>query len=949
MMHYKRNGPLWLILYLMTIFGFAPQALAEDALEEVVVTGSYISGAPEDAELPIDVINRADLEEIGNPSITELVRNLGVASGNLGETNQFKPGGQANEGVATINLRGLGSARTLALINGRRHVPTETQGVDVNAIPSLAIGRLEILKDGAAALYGSDAIGGVVNFITRSDFEGFEFSGSFQDVDGSDGEFDIGGIVGIGGDNFNWMLAAEYSERSELQIRDRDWALLPYSQNPQGGISAISNPGNILVPGVGVFPDVNCEALGAFRDSLGNCGFQFTFFDNLVEDTEMIKMFSELTYDISDSVTLSVEVMYSEVDLPEWKTSPSYPPQSLFGPDRLVLDDHPGLVDYRAQNPEFQQTGFVIPITRAIGVTGRNGESGNRPRNTETFRFVTGLKGTLFDDAVGFNVSASWSERERTLGGTDMFIQRMGFALRGLGGANCDRDAAFAGGTFGQNGCEYYNPFSNAIEVSAVNGFVNPQFNPAVENSQALLGWLITDEIETTTKNELFVLEAIFSGETNIEVGGGKIGWAVGAQSRRERYEFTLVDAADRALNPCPWNDPLAITLGLTTTLECEVPSGQLAFLAAGDEERTNRRVYGVFGELAIPLTEDINMQAAVRFEDYGGNVGSTVDPKVAISWNVSEMVTLRGSASTTFRGPPQSFLSGTNTALEFIAAQNAFKAVDIQGNADLEPESAVTTNFGIIVQNENLYASLDWWRFDFQDAFQRENSGQIVSGYGAQECFDGGDGVGTASCDALRTHIFPLGTSLPGLQRVDTNWINGEDIQTSGVDFFVQYDFLNVANGVLSLGTEGTYLLEYESDDFIDINGTFLSAGGDVAGFLNDNNNPFTPKPELKANIFVKYANGNHRVSLIARYVDGYEDAAPPLPSFATIDDHVTFDLHYNLSLFNDQALVSLSIFNLMDEDPPQASTDLNYDPFTHSAFGRLIKLGLRYEFGQE
>ena len=135
---------------------------AEQAIEEVVVTGSYIKGSAEDADLPIDVISRADLEDQGNPSILEMVRNLSITSGNIGETNQFDTrGGQGNEGVTTVNLRGMGSARTLVLINGRRHVATESIGVDVRAMPSIAIGRVEVLKDGAAARYGSDAIAGV--------------------------------------------------------------------------------------------------------------------------------------------------------------------------------------------------------------------------------------------------------------------------------------------------------------------------------------------------------------------------------------------------------------------------------------------------------------------------------------------------------------------------------------------------------------------------------------------------------------------------------------------------------------------------------------------------------------------------------------------------------------------------------------------------------------------
>ena len=195
----------------------------ESLIEEVVVTGSYIKGTPEDAELPVDVFSRSDLEDVGSPSINEFIRNLNVSSGALAETNQFDTrGGQANEGVSTVNLRGLGSSRTLVLINSKRQVATENLGVDISTIPNIAIQRVEILKEGAAATYGSDAIGGVVNFITRSGFEGLEVRGAFQNIDDSDGDSDFGVIWGSSNDQFSWLLAGEYAERSELRIRDRD-------------------------------------------------------------------------------------------------------------------------------------------------------------------------------------------------------------------------------------------------------------------------------------------------------------------------------------------------------------------------------------------------------------------------------------------------------------------------------------------------------------------------------------------------------------------------------------------------------------------------------------------------------------------------------------------------------------------------------------------------------
>ena len=116
----------WLVGLILLLVGLSPQTFAatndSDVIEEVIVTGSYIKGSPEDAELPIDVISSEDLLKTGSPSIVDMIRNLGVTTANLGETNQFTSGGQANEGVATVNLRGLGSSRTLVLINGRRLV-----------------------------------------------------------------------------------------------------------------------------------------------------------------------------------------------------------------------------------------------------------------------------------------------------------------------------------------------------------------------------------------------------------------------------------------------------------------------------------------------------------------------------------------------------------------------------------------------------------------------------------------------------------------------------------------------------------------------------------------------------------------------------------------------------------------------------------------------------------
>ncbi len=1028
------------------LFAFSSLAHAADdeVIEEVVVTGSYIKGSPQDAELPIDVITEEDLLQQGSPSMIEMIRNLGVTAANLGETNQFTTGGQANEGVATVNLRGMGASRTLVLLNGRRHVSTETDGVDISAFPISAIGRIEVLKDGAAAVYGSDAIAGVANFITRSDFEGLEVGGSFKDIDASDGDWDINAIFGTGGDNWNWTLAAEYSERGELPIRERDFALVQTDVNRPGGWSGIGNPGraffyvpvaagtadftvtdadgNVTTESLAygglddngnpitvtkAFNDPQCEALGALRAHNNQCGFNYGWFDNLIEETESIKLFSELNIDLSDDHRLHFEAMYSDVDIPEWKTSPSYPPQSLFGPDRRMLADHPGLVDFNSFY-NLQDNGNAAALTaanigstvadpvdgstyelaagdaaaaalagaptaltlsRAMGVSGAflTGQAENKQRRTETFRFVAGLDGSLFDQALDYDISVSWSKRERFIGGNDMYVERMGLALKGYGGPNCTlpatvqnadgsyefADPAAAAAAAGVDGCEYYNPFSRAVPFSAVNNTTNADYSAAVANSEGLLRHLI-NERGANSDNELLVFQAVFSGDTGIEVGGGTISYAFGAQSRNEQFDFTLWDVGNRAVNPCPYSSPVAAALGIVDADQlspnCAAPTGNSAFLAATDEESTERTVYGVFGELAIPLTDDVDVQAALRFEDYGGNVGSSIDPKLAVSWRVTDELSVRASASTTFRGPPQSLLAGTGTALSYVAPTLAFKAIDTVGNPALGSEEAVSTNIGVIYQTDNFYGSIDYWAFSFEDSFQTEGFNSILNAYSDNDCLGaGGVPTDSAVCNELRTHIFPVAahTNLAATERIVVNWLNGQDIETSGIDFKAEYRFDGIMDGSVSIGVDGTYGLEYERDPQLDISGNIrLAPGGDLMGLLNYNQGPsFTSKPELKAAAHISYEDDVHYAGVIARYVGEYDDtgAPPDLPWLATIDSQTTVDLNYVYRGL-DNLVLSASIVNIADEDPPMARGDLAYDPFTHNPFGRMIKVGFTY-----
>src|SRR5581483_4983489 len=177
----------------------------------VTVTGSIIAGTPKTAALPVDVVTQDTMIKQGAPTVVEVIKQLPEASGVIGESNQFVAGGrgQGQYGTSTVNLRGLGPERTLVLFNGHRLPQAFAFAPDPNTLPLSAVGRVEVLKDGAAATYGSDAIGGVVNFITKRSQDGFDVGANYRHIDGSDGgDYDANLTWGKVGSNWDVLISA---------------------------------------------------------------------------------------------------------------------------------------------------------------------------------------------------------------------------------------------------------------------------------------------------------------------------------------------------------------------------------------------------------------------------------------------------------------------------------------------------------------------------------------------------------------------------------------------------------------------------------------------------------------------------------------------------------------------------------------------------------------------
>ena len=239
----------------------------------------------------------------------------------------------------------------MVLLNGKRLVSNPfSDAPDTNIIPSSAIGRVEVLKDGAAATYGSDAIAGVVNFITRENFEGLEVGGDVKYVDGSDGDYTANITYGFQGERHSALISGGFQHRSELQVLDRDWAFPAFAQSPEGGWSGAGNPsGYVLLSAagapVGTVRDPNCAALGGTPTggvatgpgtfSFPLCNWQYTPYDNLTEEEDRYQVYADFTSDITDNIEFRTEGMYAMTEVPHWTTSPSY--AALQAPSAAVV------------------------------------------------------------------------------------------------------------------------------------------------------------------------------------------------------------------------------------------------------------------------------------------------------------------------------------------------------------------------------------------------------------------------------------------------------------------------------------------------------------------------------------------------------------------------------------------------------------------------------------
>ncbi len=1009
-----------LCAFLLTAFGWQSASAASDdeAIEEVIVTGSYLKREAADSPSPLSVVTSADIEDIGAADIAEVIQAMPWASGSQTRAATFQ--GEGADGRNTINLRNLGHGATLPLLNGKRQVASWYNGrgnasTNVNGlVPNIALERVEVVKDGASALYGSDAVAGVVNFITKSDFEGFDFSYQFTTSDETDSgdAHTFEALWGVQGDRGGIVVAASILDREEIHVGDnfgryggttvsgtgQPGRLIPFSGEVPTWAAHGLRPGQPVDAAIdgGSLPraadgssfgqaDVNCEdsaaleEAGALGPAFGNnlCIYDYGPFFAIQAEEKLRKIHVTGDYEFTESVRAYFELAANESEFDRLNSLNPNAPALPIPTEVNYLDDLG--VTQTALNPGSQEDAFrrgIEPIiysnvTRLQGGT-RDTDRRYRPEKTFTAtdrkdtRYVLGLDWDFMLGDRSWTMDLSYTASNHNSSTTqrqDTLSTHMELALSGYGGPNCDvvngtpgdGNASYmaTGGDFDAGSCYFFNPFGNSQFDRNGNlydiGNLDPG-DPALElvNPAEMYTWLL-GKANSATEYKQRVIDWVFAGDV-FDIGDYPVGLAVGYQQRRDKGETFLdssltSDNLDFVFGARPWD-------------------GQLT---------TN----AFFAEVNVPIGNNFEINAAIRYEDFDEIDEDTTDPKLTFLWRPVEGLSLRASWGTSFRVPSLQQSFGTLTTVgnrQDVSGETTFKPSITVGNPELTPESAENWGIGFSwIPTDGLFEGLaidlDYYNYDYEDIITREPSQTLVDLDNAalnayRDANIGGSCATDRECwiDAVDAGVGNraqvIRNSQAVLLRVLPNFANADSAKVSGVDLNTSYTF-DTDVGMWRVGLQAAWMDEY-SVDVLNQDGSTTTFEG--VGSYNSQNPVARPLPEWRVNGTLNWNLNNHRVFLIVKYVDsvetdvpfgtrfffatgarlaGNDDIADDLLDDEKIESMTTADIQYTYT-FNQMgwlqnSAVSLGIMNFTNEEAPAIGVVTAYDGTLHDGRGRM------------
>ena len=906
---------------------------AEARQETVLVTGSRIAKQDFVSNSPIATVDAEVFELTGSVNTEDVLNTLPQAVPGFDRTSN-NPGG----GFATANLRGLGSSRTLVLVDGKRFVPTTSGGVvDLNNIPPALIERVEVITGGASAVYGSDAVSGVVNFILKDDFEGFEANLGYEaTVDNGDSEYynaDVTFGTNFDNDRGNVTMNIGYTNRKAVFQGDRDFSTFALGDDGAGGFVEFGSSG---VPAGHSFDSFtfsdgstgqaifDSSAPGGVRQWInsgpGNDRYNYAPVNYLQLPQERFTTTSIASYDINDDVELYGRFTGAFNQVPQ-----QLAPTPAFTSVTTALDN-PFLTPEQSALLGQLDTDGDGSITTFVGR--RMVETGERRSNDDFFAFQvqTGIRGTILD-SMDYDV---YFQTGRTQDNVDLqgdislsrYLDAVNVTDDGSGNPVC---------VSGNSACVPMDIWGAGDISDAAADYVRANLNAKSEYNQTVFGATLSGDTE-----------ALFS------LPGGPVGWAFGAEYREEEFDFRPDD-----------------NLG----------SGNLLGFNAAPGLTGGFDVYDVYGEFYAPIFRDqpgvelLALEGAFRVSDYS-TVGQTETYKIGGEYAPIDGLRFRGLYNTAVRAPNIGELfsavgNGFPAATDPCSASQNPAAAGIAtlctatgvpnvgvyeqrnnqieglfgGNPDLEPEEADTYTIGAVWQPafaDGLSVSVDYYSIEISEYITTLAGG--VQGI-LNQCYDSANNPSqdpnTVFCQA--TNRGPSGEPL-----VLSNLANAGSLETAGIDLVVDYQFeLDAIPGTLGLSYTALFLDKW---DFYAFEGAEVDdCAGQFGLFCDD------PVPDYKHNASVSWANGPFTAQLRWEHIGSVTDDNPDVDySVEDIDSFNYFNLAGTWDV-NDNLRLTAGLDNVLDEEPPiigDNQEQANTYPATYDPFGRTAYLSAKIRF---
>ncbi|MBT3531693.1 MAG: TonB-dependent receptor [Gammaproteobacteria bacterium] len=924
--------------------GSAPPLLAQDddAVEQIVVTGSFIRNSAFTGASPVDTVDQETLLSYGSANIGQYIRDLTYTQNVDTVANVLGgAGGGQDSNSAQFNLRGLGVGSTLTLLDGRRNV---NAGAISAILPDIATDRIEVVLDGGSALYGSDAVAGVVNIIPVKEYDGLRIRTFYNRDDGGDFEEPkLGVLWGKTMGRLNVVAALEVGRKTPLQREERGKFLQIENS------TFIGAPGHYHYDSGAAYLDPSCGTYGneitdkAQKGSQQSgfpyagflCGFHYGQWTDYNREANDYVFYGNAQFEVNDKLTIEFQVADSYRES-IFTTEPVTPMNSTWYDEAAVPANHPA-------NPTGQQ---LTPGAYGVGVytiwNGFEQGVGSSPSQVidtayfpERYQYTTEVYklGAMFDVGDTGWTGEAWLGYQTYQGRVDTYdgnIVRYEAAINGMGGPNGD---------------EYFNPFSSR-DIRSPYYDADRSDGMYTNNSQEVVDWLFESGDHDFTTDKLVIFDSIVTGDL-FEVPAGTVGAAFGF-AMRDRMDVSDDSPLQKA--GIDWQNAAGGTAPL------------------GLRSRDDSETRAVFAEFEVPLLENLSMQVAARYEDFKDLGLDTTTPKVAFRYQPIDSLSLRASWGESFLAPGADQLGALNRTAcgANRTGQDLLTGNDLLGvlscfskNPNLQAENSEIMNVGFTWEGiENLSISIDYQEIEYtdrivtlgaQDVTNQQYYNALAATGSTPATYDPTPGSASRVAALAWVAANPSGVILRDaatsvvqeVVRVADN-INTNLVDV--VDLTATYSWDMNDWGSFNAAFNAAYYVTYE---YAGLDGVSI----DARGRRNADTALSPPLPELVATLRLGWTRNNHAASFITKYMDevtmdGTTGSYYPVPDL--IPESYIANASYTYffdDIFDTAGSVTLGVNNVFDWEPQRLPVQGGFESRLYDNFGRMVSLAIDFE----